>query len=456
MENYLFSLEEVVKNHRLLADVGGKFAGLVRLAEILANNSEEGYFHFCIPKSWVISTRFFDFQGYSLHTDFEKLTFPDTLLQQCEMIIQKCGGSVALRSSANIEDGGDCKNPNKLFSGVFKSFLNVTSKDFAEKLKEIYASLYSSVLKEEHLDLQKLKMAIIIQEMVKKPKFSGVAYSREILPQTKNGLCTAIHYVKNNTAEKMIVGKEKGSLEFVPKFCLNNQVDDFQLCTVSSLEKNDHYRYCRQHIESENSFKKVAWIELSLFLEKLEHLLQYDIDLEFCVAENQNFYLLQQRPQPKSLGFKGKRCVSTDAVAYFNEQKSCIKGEVVILEASSSTAESIKNLPLPEVEGKIIVLRQRSFAELKKINAHYTSENYDYYVAQSIQLFFALFKTKKYKKTKAIIDTTGFLMTAVYGHFGNDLCSCGVPFLCCEDVKQNNCLQNGTEICVDFRQGFFK
>ena len=99
----------------------------------------------------------------------------------------------AIRSSANIEDGHSYS-----FAGQFKSILNVKGLDnIIEAIESIWSSTSSkdvkTYLKRVGVDPSKLKMAVIIQEMVN-PAVSGVSFSRnpltgmdEIIVEATNG-----------------------------------------------------------------------------------------------------------------------------------------------------------------------------------------------------------------------------------------------------------------------------
>lgn len=86
----------------------------------------------------------------------------------------------AIRSSANIED-----SKYYSFAGQFKSILNVKGlEDILRAIESIWSSTYTkgvkTYLERTGIDLEEIKMAVIIQEMVS-PTVSGVSFSKNPL-----------------------------------------------------------------------------------------------------------------------------------------------------------------------------------------------------------------------------------------------------------------------------------
>jgi phosphohistidine swiveling domain-containing protein len=88
------------------------------------------------------------------------------------------GKSLVVRSSATIEDSNTAS-----FAGLFKSFINIKSiDDIIKCIREIYNSMFSDKVVEYlnnlKLQKQKVRMAIVIQEMIA-GDVSGVAFTKD-------------------------------------------------------------------------------------------------------------------------------------------------------------------------------------------------------------------------------------------------------------------------------------
>ncbi|MDD4876239.1 MAG: glycerol-3-phosphate acyltransferase, partial [Dehalococcoidales bacterium] len=123
-----------------------------------------------IPKTYVCT-----FHAYDEYKN-DNLDIINTLKENLNKVIG-AGKSYSIRSSANIED-----NKIHSFAGQFDSYLNVSSID--EIIKTIFM-IWESVngdrvkayLKHINIISHELKMAVIIQEMIK-PNYSGVIFTK--------------------------------------------------------------------------------------------------------------------------------------------------------------------------------------------------------------------------------------------------------------------------------------
>lgn len=94
------------------------------------------------------------------------ITLPEEFMRQVQEVFQGLGGSIAVRSSANVEDIKDFSA-----SGLGDSFLHVTTLDETYiKIKEVWASLFSDgfIKQREKRGIKNdgVKMAVVLQEFV--------------------------------------------------------------------------------------------------------------------------------------------------------------------------------------------------------------------------------------------------------------------------------------------------
>ena len=128
----------------------------------------------------------------------------DTELKEViEKYISKLKGPFAVRSSSTLED-----TENLSFAGLFDSYLNINKEDVEQAVIQVFASNFNlnAILyaKENKINLNKLKMPVIIQEMIRGEKF-GVAFSFK--QNDKNCDTTLIESVLKNPSN-VTSGKE--------------------------------------------------------------------------------------------------------------------------------------------------------------------------------------------------------------------------------------------------------
>lgn len=193
---------------RLPASVGNKAQNLRRL-------QNKG---FAIPVTYVCT-----WEAYQRYVEND-VAIVQALESELAQIVEP-GRAYAVRSSANLEDDFEHS-----FAGQFKSVLDVIGVDkILQAIWSIWATTCSpevlDYLEKTHRAQKELRMAVIIQEMVK-PAFSGVAFSKhpitgldetvvEAVPGRGDALmqggATPFSYV--NKWGKWIIKPEEGGLD---------------------------------------------------------------------------------------------------------------------------------------------------------------------------------------------------------------------------------------------------
>lgn len=171
----------------------------------------------------------------------------------------------AIRSAANFED-----DISDSFAGQFKTFLNVSSDEVKQKIKECILSLCEenvwSYMWERKIQPVDIRLDVIVQEMVE-PDYSGVIFSSN--PQ---GLLNE---------SVIVVGRGIGE----------NVVSEKAKVTSYYYNRNDDLYY---YVGQKNYLTKEKIDELIKLTKKVESVLGELLDIEFAIAEN-TIYVLQAR-----------------------------------------------------------------------------------------------------------------------------------------------------------------
>jgi phosphoenolpyruvate synthase/pyruvate phosphate dikinase len=139
--------------------------------------------------------------------EIQKLVLAGELSTVVKKSVSKCFKMmklkrVAVRSSATSEDGKD-----QAWAGQLESYLNVSERDLFDKIKACWASLFSARAifygLEKGPTVSKIKVAVIIQEMVK-AEAAGVAFSVHPVTQDDNQI---IIEAGVGLAENIVAGK---------------------------------------------------------------------------------------------------------------------------------------------------------------------------------------------------------------------------------------------------------
>lgn len=249
-------------------DLGGKGASLFKLKE---NN-------YNVPGFFVLDTTFFDefleannIKGTidnllsELNLDnfieisnkirslFKNTKVTPSIKEYVEENIKNLNDTVyAVRSSANIEDGGE-----KSWAGLFDSFLNTKKEDIEARIIDCMESCFSArvlIYKLKNNITIPIKMAVIVQEMAISECY-GTLFTKDPITgedviQIDIGLNTVVHYEIRNGI----------------------------LYDVNGNVANDE-----------------KLLELGRIAKTIEDLYQTAVDIEWVIDEN-NIYLLQARP----------------------------------------------------------------------------------------------------------------------------------------------------------------
>lgn len=473
--SFVKSLDEVAGDPDLESKSGGKFYGLC-LADKILKKVKSPAVTLRIPRSWVISSDAFDMMTPS-QKDFadivgywNKMTLPRSLVDDVKRIMALCGGRIALRSSASIEDGHhkDTSCDNKTFSGVFETFLNVKVPEVTSSLKEIYKSLYNPVVMAAVDDMSEIKMSVVVQEMINRPIMSGVIYSSAFEGRDDKKLCDTsclvIHYVENDTAERMIVAKDKGTLARIPKYVETAGDEGYGLWDFEGLEQDKNCRIFRKMVKDNfparnsdyhNAFRKLALAQLGAVANHFERELGHPVDMEFAVIADAKGFpvinILQERPYLEKDNFHITNIDNSKITGYPEEKGAEVSGEAIVVEAEGVDADFSYPV-IPDLKDKIIIMKKSSFDEMNKKFPGLTQEQYEYYQARNLMLHEELVRHEHYKNSAAIVDTTGYLYSALYGHYGNELRRNEVPFIISRKDMLGN-VENGDKICLDISAG---
>lgn len=184
---FLYSFNEV--DETIMSKIGGKGANLVRLKKA----------GLPVPAGFVVTT---DVHDYFL----ENGRLPDGLVDEIIKAKQTLGGKVAIRSSANCEDGVQLS-----MAGVFKSDYVYEDGEVSNTVEEIFGQSRSSEVAQfmgiHSLLAEDVKMGLVIQELIE-PEAAGVIYTGV------NGDNALVQYVDGFGAS-LVDGKIQGSAMLV-------------------------------------------------------------------------------------------------------------------------------------------------------------------------------------------------------------------------------------------------
>ncbi len=314
-ETDIISLDEVNGEQALRG--GGKFAGLAKLKPLIDEYNRQYDLNLAVPQTYAISMDIFE------RYDIANNGAPEELVNKAMEVMVKLGGNVAVRSSADVEDG-----ETSSYSGQFDSVLSVKTKsDMRQALNTVYASAQN---------VPDSKMAVVLQSMIETPKIAGVAYSESWYRDP----FIVLNYTENKLADKLIArGDKEGRLFAVGKFFADeqNNVHNISLDYLSNPDYKPVFMRLgditpRWATETDKKQYHDLFV-LAALTNQLENDLGYPVDMEFAVSKNGSFNILQQRPYyfPKTY----TKEIDLNTTTYFNASKPIIEGTVGFINAPS-------------------------------------------------------------------------------------------------------------------------
>ena len=174
------------------------------------------------------------------------------------------------------------------FAGQYNTFLNVKKRSVIRKIIECYKSMYSEVilnyLVNNNINLENLKMSVIVQEMVPS-EYSGICFT--IDPITGNDKTMLIE-IGDGLGEKIVSGQNK------PEQYYYNWYDE-----KAEYNENNKYLNSKRLLEYGSVFYKIM------------QFFGFPCDIEFAIVKDELF-ILQARPITR-IKYQGYKYIWTTA-----------------------------------------------------------------------------------------------------------------------------------------------
>ena len=399
---------------------GGKFVGLAQIKPLLAKYKEQYGVDFELPKTFAITTD--AFKKY----DIAHNGIPEDVINQAMQCMVACGGNVAVRSSADIEDLS-----GKTHSGEFESVLSIKNKQqMIAALQKVYQSAQN---------VNGAQMGVIIQPMIDTPTMAGVLYSQDF-----NGdPLVAINWTQGKPANFLLVNKEQGNLTKISKYVQTDY--GYKLFEFPDIKTRDNRNLLHSSIDncmmkfyvSSLQYWNMQYItQLTALANHLEKDLGYPVDIEFAISKDGKISVLQQRPYIMNNNYVVKQLENGDLVGY-NKNNPIVAGEVKIVDYFISAEEYQKAKENKDFANKILLSksaqRNNSFMILAWADM-------DEDVLQS----------------KLKIDACYRIHSELYGHYGNQFRERGTPFFSTQRNAEFQHVKDGDWLKIDLRTGTFK
>ncbi|MDE6250133.1 MAG: PEP/pyruvate-binding domain-containing protein [Alphaproteobacteria bacterium] len=357
---------------------GGKFAGLANVLPLIQKYRINYRIDIRIPQTYAITTG--AFRRYNI----AKCGVPDVLIDDAVRVMKICGGNVAVRSSANIED-----QQGRTYSGAFKSVLSVQNRaQMKDALNTVYASLNNEIVLQNHKKSD-LAMGVVIQQMVS-PQIAGVAYSETWYKDPFD----VINYVKNDVADNLVMGRDNRAEYFAVGKAIVGKNNKEELLDIEHFNDIKYDAVFQPGVYARFGFATVDdrtqhadLFKVAALANSLEYDLGYPVDMEFAIDKNNCLNVLQVRPYVLPTFYT--KTIDAQTLSLFAPGREILTGPVYI---SDSRCPKF-TIDFPK-DAKIIVFRDE----------------------QSVQFF----------TPKSIIDTWQYIVpdrrspfSAQHNHIGN-------------------------------------
>jgi Pyruvate phosphate dikinase, AMP/ATP-binding domain len=241
-----------------------------------------------VPDGFVLTT-----DAFSLYSNLAIDTLPSDFKDQAIKAFENIDAEyVAVRSSANCEDGAD-----NSFAGQFDSFLNTTKDNLIENILKCWDSINSprcqEYLNEKGIKPESVKVAVVVQKMIQS-EVSGIAFT--------------INPVTNDTSEIMIeAGYGLGEAIVSGQITPDNYLVDKQNLSLNEKSVSDQSRKLvlqnkqntwlevPQTSSTQQKLSDKQITELSKICLQIEAYYNHPCDIEWAFADGQ-FFVTQSRP----------------------------------------------------------------------------------------------------------------------------------------------------------------
>ncbi len=411
--------------------IGGKALGLLESYDYIADLQELGI-DVCVPKTFVLSNE--------CHQEYlREKQVPNTVLVQAVKAMHASGGNVAVRSSADIEDGS-----NKSYSGAFESVLNVsTVEEMRQALQKVYQSVENVVLENGKMP----KMSVIIQQMISNPDYAGVAYSQDF----DGDPFVVINRTKGKTAEKLVQAEEEGEIIKISKYIRKEAFEDRGMGVLTpeayaNFNPKHHFFFVLMQYGEKNErlwaykcaiddYYGKDLLPVVALMNHLEIRQGHPIDMEFAV-KNGKIYMLQQRPYLMAQNFIVKTLPNEDIVGYFKDSP------IITSEMTDH------NCPIFKERYKEDQMTFDLSGYIFSISPVYYRDKKEFSMVNRFAYFGKL-------KADLIVANYGNVHDVLYGHHGNEFREMGQPFWISNKGDALRGIKAGEKVRIDLSKGTF-